>query len=275
MVLGFGEGEITEEGRYDWAGAMLPNTVMRTKIAELREEGQAGPFLLAMGSLRGVTKLGGIGNALFGVALAADTVLGARMLLGKRHFERERNLNDNGEFRWPYGVPLIRIWLCDPPVPFVDFTGSDPTFSTGQASTMLGIDRLVPGMSENIGRLRVREIGIDRAEPLPPAILRPLEWREGTRTWREVGSAERDPEARRAALDANIVHWGTLRCEMCSYEPSRDKAVPKGYGRSMMDVHHRVLLATGERITTLNDLMVLCPTCHRRAHVQERAAKTA
>jgi predicted HNH restriction endonuclease len=47
--------------------------------------------------------------------------------------------------------------------------------------------------------------------------------------------------------------------------------VPKGYARSLLDVHHVEALASGERETTVEGLAVLRPLCHRRHHVRERA----
>ena len=272
VVLGYGAGELAEDGRFDWPAAVLPPGRMRGRIEARQAEGRRGPFLIAMGSLRGVEAQGGAPNALIGVALASDVVMGAPMLLHERHLRSPHNLK-NGLFRWPEGIPLLRIWLCDPPQPYVDFTGFDPSFRVWQAADMLPPDRVVPGLSEGILRVMVREVEIDRAQPLPKAVAGLLTWQEGHRKWREIGERVRDREAVRAALTANAARHGRLQCETCPYTPAEDPGVPKGYGRQMMDVHHRHAISHSVRTTALEDLMVLCPTCHRRAHVQGHAVK--
>ena len=84
---------------------------------------------------------------------------------------------------------------------------------------------------------------------------------EGGKCWIEQERSERDPslatEAKRLNASRN---GGRIKCEACGFE-DREPA--------MFDAHHKKpLAATSERETQMNDLAVLCPTCHRWAHAK-------
>lgn len=68
---------------------------------------------------------------------------------------------------------------------------------------------------------------------------------------------ERDPKLRREAKRTNLERYGKHTCEACKFA-HLDSA--------MFDVHHPTPLAAGVRKTFASQLIVLCPTCHRRAH---------
>ena len=55
---------------------------------------------------------------------------------------------------------------------------------------------------------------------------------------------------------------GRLACEVCDFESS------EAYGvEGVIDVHHVVPLhKIGESTTTMADLALVCPTCHRVLH---------
>jgi 5-methylcytosine-specific restriction protein A len=81
---------------------------------------------------------------------------------------------------------------------------------------------------------------------------------EGTRISREVQLFERDSQLAKDARQANREkHGGDLACEACAFTDPLD---------GMFDVHHLVPLMHGARQTTLADLVVLCPLCHRWSH---------
>lgn len=55
---------------------------------------------------------------------------------------------------------------------------------------------------------------------------------------------------------------GRLACEVCDFESSEEYDV-----EGVIDVHHVVPLhKIGESVTTMNDLALVCPTCHRVLH---------
>jgi hypothetical protein len=106
------------------------------------------------------------------------------------------------------------------------------------------------------------------ARPLPIA-SRPPSAPEGALRLGHIGFRERSRAICGAALEANRQRFGGLECEACGYRPGEDQRVPSGRERQMLDVHHVERLASGERVTTIEGLVVLCPLCHRRHHVAE------
>lgn len=61
---------------------------------------------------------------------------------------------------------------------------------------------------------------------------------------------------------------GTIICDMCIFDPAA-LAVKLGVrARSFLDVHHKKPLDEGTRYTTTADFALLCPTCHRVAHIE-------
>jgi predicted HNH restriction endonuclease len=80
-------------------------------------------------------------------------------------------------------------------------------------------------------------------------------------SWTECGRrevvqsvAERSPSHRKAALK----HYG-CKCYSCGFAPASSH---------LIDIHHLDPIAEGERETKFEDLIPLCPTCHRQAHSQ-------
>jgi 5-methylcytosine-specific restriction protein A len=60
---------------------------------------------------------------------------------------------------------------------------------------------------------------------------------------------------------------GTLYCDLCRFDPTKDPMLTGIKPRSMLDVHHKNPLAEGVRYTNDADLALLCPTCHRAEHM--------
>jgi hypothetical protein len=83
---------------------------------------------------------------------------------------------------------------------------------------------------------------------------------EGARIWKLSREIERDPKLKREAKARNRAdNGGMLVCEACKFSDSLD---------SMFDAHHQQPLAAGVRESRADDLVVLCPTCHRWAHAK-------
>ncbi|WP_164549395.1 HNH endonuclease [Tsuneonella rigui] len=81
---------------------------------------------------------------------------------------------------------------------------------------------------------------------------------EGQRRYRLQRQIERRSWVSREAKRINATqHNGHVACEACDFTHA-DPA--------MMDAHHKDPLASGIRQTKVSDLLILCPTCHRRAH---------
>jgi hypothetical protein len=81
---------------------------------------------------------------------------------------------------------------------------------------------------------------------------------------------ERDPEVRRRFLNARRSE-GRLNCDACAVD------LGAVYGRifqEVVEVHHRTPLAHGVRTTSVEDLALLCPTCHRVAHYRQEEPRS-
>ena len=83
---------------------------------------------------------------------------------------------------------------------------------------------------------------------------------EGKRVWTLARDTERDPKLRRQATALNREkNGGVIVCEACRFSDPL---------ASMFDAHHILPLAVGIRESRVDDLAVLCPTCHRWAHAK-------
>ncbi|MCJ1961608.1 hypothetical protein [Novosphingobium mangrovi (ex Hu et al. 2023)] len=80
---------------------------------------------------------------------------------------------------------------------------------------------------------------------------------EGKAAWKLQRSRERDRALSRAAKVLNVGKFGVCTCEACQFAHS---------DLGLFDAHHPNPLCAGIRTTLAEHLVVLCPTCHRRAH---------
>lgn len=82
---------------------------------------------------------------------------------------------------------------------------------------------------------------------------------EGKKIWKAQSIAERDKNLVLAVKEANRdANEGKLLCQACDFSHEN---------RSLFDAHHLFPLALGIRESRLDDFAVLCPSCHRWAHV--------
>lgn len=89
---------------------------------------------------------------------------------------------------------------------------------------------------------------------------------EGRLLYRRHRARERDRSLVRKKKSQVLRLKGKLACEVCDFEPS---AVFGPELSDLFDVHHvRPLSESGSTRTTLSDLALLCPTCHRAIHRQ-------
>lgn len=83
---------------------------------------------------------------------------------------------------------------------------------------------------------------------------------EGKRLWKLQQEIERDPRLKRQVKALNRAkNGGVIVCEACGFADLLD---------SMFDAHHLQPLAAGNRESRVDDLAVLCPTCHRWSHAK-------
>lgn len=57
-----------------------------------------------------------------------------------------------------------------------------------------------------------------------------------------------------------------LTCQGCGFLPPRELSAGLPLKGTVVEVHHMNPVAEGERETTLQDLLTLCPMCHRLLH---------
>jgi 5-methylcytosine-specific restriction protein A len=87
---------------------------------------------------------------------------------------------------------------------------------------------------------------------------------EGRIVFREHRARERDPRLVRAKKDTVLRATGRLACEACDLDFSERYGA---LGEGFIECHHTVPLGQGsERVTSLAELALLCPNCHRMVH---------
>lgn len=85
---------------------------------------------------------------------------------------------------------------------------------------------------------------------------------EGRILYREHRRYERDRKLVEKKHKAVLKKTGRLACEVCDFDSDEVFGIP-----GLIDVHHVVPLhKIGESVTTLKDLALVCPTCHRALH---------
>lgn len=91
----------------------------------------------------------------------------------------------------------------------------------------------------------------------------PAEGREGGLVLRAHLRRERDSRLVAAKRAQVLARNGSLACEVCGFDGTK----VYGGGIAVFDVHHIVPLhIVGESVTRLEDLIVICPNCHRAIH---------
>jgi len=80
---------------------------------------------------------------------------------------------------------------------------------------------------------------------------------------------ERDRKIRRIKIEQFLEENGSIFCEACTFSFENEYGE---YAKGVIDVHHMKPLATliPNTMTTLSDLMLLCPNCHRVVHRRKK-----
>ena len=68
---------------------------------------------------------------------------------------------------------------------------------------------------------------------------------------------------------------GMLHCDDCQFDPKSIFSSQDVNPRSLLDVHHKHPIEEGVRYTSVADLSLLCPTCHRIEHARMKLADRA
>lgn len=135
------------------------------------------------------------------------------------------------------------------PLQSKDFSGGDATVGRrfrALGFTVLNLDRLSGDEEPEVPDLDAEEAG------------------EGRAVLRRHLARERDPRIRAKKIRSVIERGGRVACEVCGFDFRR---VYGERGHGYIECHHRVPLhVSGETLTRLEDLALLCSNCHRMIH---------
>lgn len=183
-----------------------------------------------------------------------------------------------GLSRWPVAIALHDVWaFVGGPRLVEDLKFPDRTILAGAQDGIVHPDE---GMQRLWGALR--DWPVERvALPLPrnfydsgtPTLVNALlptiplsSAEEGEQIYKQQRIVERNRALAGEAKRLNFARYGAVTCEACKFAHT---------DTAMFDAHHPTPLAVGKRMTLAEHLIVLCPTCHRRAHRKGRNALDA
>lgn len=237
---------------------MLPAGVARRSVTK--------PYIIAIGGGRQVRD--GFRGRVVNIA-RAGTVYGDTATLLDDPVEIQRLV------RWPVAITLHDVWrLRGDPLMIEDLGMPDRLVLEGAVDGVVRHDARVEALWEALA-----DWPIDLASLPQPANFfdtgvpvlatngrRPLidggvGSNEGKRVWKTQLAIERRSEISRAAKRLSADRHGTPICAACEFAHT-------DFG--MFDAHHPNPLSAGERQTLAEHLIVLCPTCHRRAHRKDK-----
>lgn len=153
----------------------------------------------------------------------------------------------------PFGKEIARTELRSQP--FANYHWDTPASGNEIPQELLG----------SLDALWAIRTGSDTYGELHPAHDEPSQSKEGELRLVEHLLRERDPRLAREKKDASRTASGDLVCEACGLNP---RLVYSASHRDVCEVHHRRALSNSATpvTTTLADLAILCPSCHRAIH---------
>ncbi len=214
------------------------------------------------------------------------TSLPLETVIGKEEFERLQDAwaKPNERTRWSVAFPIVqRFEIVGAPKARDVFTPDMWTrlFQSQNA----GLRRLDDEARAQIANLEILEleapnfwIAVD--QEILAAELSDVSKDNLTNMSRDLrGALEGETEERKVKLIRRVAkladdfakmraRTGSLHCDDCRFDPSARPDLAQIRARSCFDVHHKNPLAEGKRLTTLDDLALLCPTCHRIEHLR-------
>lgn len=171
--------------------------------------------------------------------------------------------------RWPVSVNLLEVWHFNGKPHLVrDLRMPDKTILGGSQDGIIRPAAKISLLWETLRNWPVTlaklptlanfyDSGTPRRVGTKLPFISAKEKEEGERIWKYQLEAERDAGLRAAAKRDNFHRYGKYTCEACNLTSSDS---------GMFDAHHITPLHAGKRITRVEHLLILCPTCHRRAH---------
>lgn len=165
-------------------------------------------------------------------------IVGRGTVQGRYKFKLNRNIFDSDNYLWPHQVPVA--WESDFP--------SFRLLLGGEQNTVLKLKDV------HLAQLNA-SLSSTLAEDIEAGV------QEGYVTSRTIRFRQRN----RAIIEAKRRTSHGI-CEACSMSfPDRYRI----YGKDCLHVHHKNPMAErkGVRVTTLSDLVLLCPNCHAVTHL--------
>jgi 5-methylcytosine-specific restriction enzyme A len=209
-------------------------------------------------------------------------------IIGEADFERLQDMWATGgdRRRWSVGFPIVESYeIVGQPRAREVF--DEPAFRRLYQSQSATLRLLDDEAREAIADLEIAqthatnawiaiedEIVMAEGSDIPPEVQRAIA--------RDLaGALEGETEERRAKIKKRAA-WlanrfaserrrlGRLVCDDCAFDPRALPDAGRIKARSCFDVHHTSPLDEGTRYTTTADFALLCPTCHRIAHLRLR-----
>jgi 5-methylcytosine-specific restriction protein A len=172
--------------------------------------------------------------------------------------------------RWPIAAIITEAHeFIDEPHLIDNLGYSDRALLRNAYDRVVGNDEGIKHLWTRVANYRLKPQEIE----LPPRFKLPskpelyqtrypqLTEEEGKRVWKLMRKIERSSKVAIEAKEANrAAHNGLIVCIACGLSDASS---------SLFDAHHLTPLAAGMRTSRVYDFVVLCPTCHRWAHLHK------
>jgi hypothetical protein len=172
--------------------------------------------------------------------------------------------------QWPVSIQLLQSWnIVSEPDLVKDLKFANYKILNSAFDTVLRNPDFWPQIWEALKNEEVVENTLGKApigfkNPSKPSLYTTFAPKissttpEGKSIWILSRKRERSHEVRKEALKLNkSANYGVYSCAACRVSNTNSR---------LFDVHHINPIAVGERSTSLNDVIVLCPNCHRWCH---------
>jgi 5-methylcytosine-specific restriction protein A len=226
-----------------------------------------------------------LAGRLIGVHKLRTTALPLRKILGEEKYESIQNMwaRDGNRHRWGVAFSIVESYRIK------DSPKAKAVLGASYAELYAYRCRLLRELND-VHRAAIADLEIERV-PTSNAWIGDEEQFRIDETNRIVRSLEEDWSEIPASEGTTTERWqrvriraiakihefidrrnSSLRCDECGFDPATRLDCQRIRPRSLFDVHHKNPMALGERDTTLADLSLLCPTCHRIADAKLRAS---
>lgn len=176
--------------------------------------------------------------------------------------------------QWPVAIIISEVYsFCDEPYLVEDLGFPDKKILENAYDSVIRNDENIENLWD---ALKDREIERRWDVTPPPGFRDPgkvqlcgsqypkldIRMLEGKKVWKLSLQIERDSRLKKQAKNQNReLNNGVLVCAACGFSDELD---------AVFDAHHLQPLSAGRRESRIDDLVILCPTCHRWAHAKAK-----